>query len=135
MIPLRDAQLQNYETTKREFANHSGVINTTVGFGIPGDLIAGDEIIDPEKNKTVPVNLFCIDHDYIQTMGMTIISGREFSKEIPTDTSEAFIINETAVKRDGIQISRRCYRKAHPLEYVGKEFIKTWSGDRCCEGF
>ncbi|HEY5917441.1 MAG TPA: ABC transporter permease, partial [Chryseolinea sp.] len=111
MIPLRDAQLQNYETTKREFANHSGVTNTTVGFGIPGDLIAGDEIIDPEKNKTVPVNLFCIDHDFIQTMGMNIISGRDFSKEIPSDTSEAFIINETAVSVMGYK---------SPEEAVGK---------------
>jgi putative ABC transport system permease protein len=124
MIPLRDAQLQNYETTKREFANYSGVINTTVGFGIPGDLIAGDEIIDPEKNKTVPVNLFCIDHDYIQTMGMKIISGRDFSKEIPSDTSGAFIINETAVSVMGYKSPEEAIGKPMHWNMWGRNSLK-----------
>ena len=135
MIPLRDAQVKNYETTKREFANHSGVINTTVGFGIPGDLIAGDEIIDPEKNKTVPVNLFCIDQDYIQTMGMKIISGRDFSKEIPSDTSGAFIINETAVSVMGYKSPEEAIGKPMHWNMWGRDSIKTRSGDRRCKRF
>lgn len=124
MVPLRDAQLQNYETTKREFANHSGVTSATVGFGVPGDLIAGDEVIDPEKNKTVPVNLFCIDHDYIQTMGMTIISGRDFSKEIPSDSSEAFIINETAVGVMGYKSTGEAIGKPLHWNMWGRNALK-----------
>jgi putative ABC transport system permease protein len=124
MIPLRDAQLQNYETTKREFANHPGVVKTTVGFGIPGDLIAGDEIIDPERNKKVPVDLFCIDHDYIQTMGMTIIAGREFLREIPTDTSEAFILNETAVSVMGYKSAEDAIGKPLHWNIWGRNSLK-----------
>lgn len=124
MIPLRDAQLSNYETTKREFANHPGVLNTTVGFGIPGDIIAGDEIIDPEKNRTVPVNLFCIDHDFINTMGMTIVAGRDFSKEIATDTSEAFIINETALQVMGFKSAEDAIGKPLHWNMWGRNALK-----------
>ena len=124
MIPLRNLQLQNYETTKREFANHSGVVSATVGFGIPGDLIAGDEVIDPEKNKTVPVNLFCTDHDYIKTMEMTIIAGRDFSREVATDTSEAFIINETALQVIGYTSAEDAIGKPLNWNKWGKNKLK-----------
>jgi len=124
MIPLRDAQLQNYETTKREFSNHPGVVSATVGFGIPGDLIAGDEIIDPEKNRTVPVSLFCIDHDFIKTMGMTLIAGRDFSKDIATDTSEAFVINETALSVLGFNSAEEAIGKPLHWNMWGRNSLK-----------
>jgi putative ABC transport system permease protein len=124
MIPLRDAQLQNYETTKREFSNHPGVVSATVGFGIPGDLIAGDEIIIPERNKTVPVDLFCIDHDFIKTMGMTIIAGRDFSKEVATDTSEAFDINETALSVLGFNSAEEAMGKSLNWNMWGRNSLK-----------
>ena len=124
MIPLRDAQLQNYETTKREFSNHPGVVSATVGFGIPGDLIAGDEIIIPERNKTVPVDLFCIDHDFIKTMGMTTIAGRDFSKEVATDTSEAFVINETALSVLGFNSAEEAIGKSLNWNMWGRNSLK-----------
>lgn len=41
-----------------------------------------------------------IDHDYIPTMGMEIVEGRNFSREFSTDSS-AIILNETAAKTFG----------------------------------
>ena len=45
--------------------------------------------------------LFIVDPDYIKTLGLQLLYGRDFSKELPTDVEEAFIINETAVKEFG----------------------------------
>src|SRR5689334_7165332 len=42
-----------------------------------------------------------IDYHYIHTMGMKLIAGRDFSKEMPTD-SHAIIINETMAKKLGL---------------------------------
>jgi putative ABC transport system permease protein len=39
------------------------------------------------------------DHDYLKTMGMELVEGRDFSKEMSTDAEEAFIINESAVRQ------------------------------------
>ncbi len=42
-----------------------------------------------------------IDHEYIETLGMNLIDGRNFSRELRTD-SAAMIINETMAKQLGI---------------------------------
>jgi putative ABC transport system permease protein len=38
-----------------------------------------------------------VDHEYIKTMGMEIINGRDFDKNMGTDDTAAVIINETGV--------------------------------------
>ncbi len=43
-----------------------------------------------------------VDHDYIKTMGMNIVAGRDFSLEMPTD-SQAVIINESMVRALGLE--------------------------------
>lgn len=39
-----------------------------------------------------------VDQDFVQTLGLKIIEGRDFSWDIRTDEYGAMIINETAVK-------------------------------------
>jgi putative ABC transport system permease protein len=41
------------------------------------------------------------DFDYVKTLGMKIVAGRDFSRDFGTDTTQAAIINETAVKQLG----------------------------------
>jgi putative ABC transport system permease protein len=42
-----------------------------------------------------------IDYTFIPTYGITLAAGRNFSKDFGTDTTEAFILNEAAVKAIG----------------------------------
>jgi putative ABC transport system permease protein len=44
-----------------------------------------------------------VEQDFFKTYGMTLIAGRDFSEAIPTDAAEAFILNETAVRRLGFE--------------------------------
>ena len=69
----------------------------------PGDQLAGDgvKVVSKDGEKDQTTNLFIADFDYIKTLGLQIIAGREFSKDHPTDADQAFIINETAVKEFG----------------------------------
>ena len=41
------------------------------------------------------------DADYVNTMGLTVDAGRFFSEEHPSDSSQAVVLNETAVKQLG----------------------------------
>ncbi|MDQ3549972.1 MAG: ABC transporter permease, partial [Bacteroidota bacterium] len=88
---------------KSELLRSSNIVSVTSGYGLPGDQFAGESIILPgrEENKNQPTNLFIGDHDYVKTLGLNLIAGRDFSKEMSTDVDEAFIINETAVKEFG----------------------------------
>lgn len=102
-FPVKGGVEKNIEAFKQEVKRSPNVISATSGYGLPGDMFAGDEIIVPGKNgdKTLPSSNFIVDADYIKTLGLQVIAGRDFSKDLPTDVDEAFIINETAVKEFG----------------------------------
>ena len=94
---------KNLEAFKSELKRSPGIVSITSGYGLPGDLYAGDGVkttgADGEKDRSA--NVFIGDHDYAKTLGLRIIAGRDFSKDMATDENEAFLINETAVKEWG----------------------------------
>ncbi|MEM1128459.1 MAG: ABC transporter permease [Bacteroidota bacterium] len=51
---------------------------------------------DPEDNGIGMAKWF-VDHDYVRTMGMQIIDGRDFSQDFPSD-SAAIILNQRAAE-------------------------------------
>ena len=91
---------KNLEAFKSELRRSAHIISVTSGYGLPGDQFAGDNINVPGKsgNKNYPANVFIGDYDYIKTLGLRLVAGRDFSRDMSTDEEEAFIINETAVK-------------------------------------
>jgi putative ABC transport system permease protein len=98
VIPIRGEMRRNLEAAKNTFSNHPNILSATLGYGLPGEAYAGDGIIDKATNKQLPISMLLADHDYLRTLGLKIIAGRDFSKDIPTDTSSAFIISESAAK-------------------------------------
>jgi len=94
---------KNSEVFKQILQSSPGVASVTGGYGLPGDVLAGDEVSVPGKDgdRSHSAVLLIVDYDYIRTMSLQIVAGRSFSKEFPTDTEEAFIINETAAKELG----------------------------------
>ncbi len=101
IVELTPEQLAKQKITKTMYSNHPNVISTTIGFGLPGDIIAGDEVVNPDDGKIHQARLFCVDHDYLKTMGLRLVAGRDFSLDFPSDSAEAFILNEVAVKAYG----------------------------------
>ncbi|QCX39600.1 FtsX-like permease family protein [Aureibaculum algae] len=54
-----------------------------------------------EQDKAIQMGTWYVDEDYIPTLGMKLISGRNFDKKHLTD-STAVIINESTLKRLGV---------------------------------
>lgn len=50
-----------------------------------------------DQTKAVATQTWQVDEDYISTLGIKLVKGRNFSKDMPTDSS-ALIINESAAK-------------------------------------
>jgi putative ABC transport system permease protein len=100
---IRDSVETSLETFKSELRRSPNIVSVTSGYGLPGDQFAGDGIIVPGKggDQEYSANVFIGDHDYVKTLGLRIIAGRDFAREMLTDVEEAFLINETAVKELG----------------------------------
>jgi putative ABC transport system permease protein len=47
------------------------------------------------------VNFAVVDHDFIKTLGIKIVEGRDFQQDMPSDTLTGVIVNETFVRRMG----------------------------------
>jgi putative ABC transport system permease protein len=101
VIPMRGAVSQNTDAAKNELINHPNVISGSLGYGLPGQAYAGDAFTDAETGKEWHINLLTVDHDYVKTLGLTILAGRDFSKDRPSDEHDAFIISEAGAKMLG----------------------------------
>jgi len=98
-----DKQIHSF---RNELLNIPGVTNAT----ITGDLPTGtsfdnegwfrDAAMDP--TKAVVLTNFFVDENYVSTLGMEMIKGRNFSKDFPSD-STGIILNEAAVKVLGLK--------------------------------
>ena len=103
-FPMRgDDMFNKVDAFKNELTKVPGVSSVSIGYGFPGDAVAGDEIIIPKNGQQVSQSAtqLMVDYDYIKTLGLQIVAGRDFSKAMGTDQDHAWIINETAVKTLG----------------------------------
>lgn len=59
--------------------------------------------VEDDEGKMVQrgVDLYGADYDFVKTMGMEIVQGRDFSRDIASDTTYAVLANESMVKRMG----------------------------------
>ncbi len=55
----------------------------------------------PWKENKVDMDVFVVDPEYVETMGLEIVAGRDFHRE--SDKGRAFILNQAAVRKLGIE--------------------------------
>jgi putative ABC transport system permease protein len=55
-----------------------------------------------DKTLKIKVEGLAVDYNFIQTMGIKILEGREFSQDFGSDLKQSVILNESAVKQLGI---------------------------------
>ncbi len=74
-----------------------GMANASPGQGI-GKLLLK---VEDEEGKLTDrgIDLFQADFDFVKTMGMEIVTGRDFSRDIVSDTTFAVLVNEAMVRR------------------------------------
>jgi len=104
IIPISDdSTLDSLRPVKQELENHTGIIGVAASSHVPGQMTYVNPFI-PEGftlDHMQYMGELYIDHEFIPTMGIEIVAGRNFSEEFTTDTLESVIINETAVKKFG----------------------------------
>ncbi|WP_205510933.1 ABC transporter permease [Longitalea arenae] len=87
-----------------EVVKLAGVENATISGYLPTNSWRNDNPVfaDPtlDRRRAVSMQTWDVDDQYIPTLGMEMVAGRNFSKQFPTDSS-AIIINEAAAKMYG----------------------------------
>jgi len=94
------------ETVKQQLFRHESIVSVSAAKRVPsGRLLDSSRarVIDGDREENINfrIALLRVDHDYIPTFGMELAAGRNFLRTMPTDSMEAFILNETAVQRIG----------------------------------
>ncbi|TSD66896.1 FtsX-like permease family protein [Inquilinus sp. KBS0705] len=108
------------EAFKQSVSLLPGVKSTTLSSSVPGGGNAGaySEIENKKGDLQIAnLDLYFVDFDYVNQFKIKMVAGRPFSKDfMSTDTSQAMLLNEEAVKMFGY---------SSPQQAIGRRF-KQW---------
>jgi putative ABC transport system permease protein len=85
---------------KAELLRTAGVRQVAVASGLPLQVFSSQSDRNGEMTE---LHSIAADPDYLETMGMQLVAGRDFSEEIPTDLSNGILVNETAARVFGLE--------------------------------
>ncbi len=120
-----NVQFQGDESVKKQYASIRNellaspyILNVSAHDGnVVGGLGNGWTTTENLKGDEISTSLYgmAVDTAYFNTYNLSLAAGRFFSKDIPTDTIQAVLVNEAAVKTFGWQ---------KPENAIGKKFGK-----------
>ncbi|OGU60104.1 MAG: hypothetical protein A2V66_10470 [Ignavibacteria bacterium RBG_13_36_8] len=116
--------LSKIETLKNNLKQNPDIISVGASGRVPGNKSWSDTVFRREgwtENEILIVRHFAVDEDFVPTLGMELVAGRNFSREYSTDRESSIILNDIAVKQFGW---------ATPEEAIGKKvFLMTSATD------
>ncbi|MEQ9264037.1 MAG: ABC transporter permease [Balneolaceae bacterium] len=112
----------NYVDIKNRLMQQPGVLNVSMQSRVPSGRLLDSQQASVEVNGELESITFRIadihvSHNFLDLFGIEMVSGRNFDIELASDSSEAFILNEIAIKRLGF---------VEPEDAIGKQF--TYGG-------
>ena len=115
LIPANQPVINRWDGVKSALLQDKSILAATLSKRAPaGRLLAAPGFQADVNGQQLRSTFFMphnrIEHGFFETYGMTFVAGRDFSTEVPTDAAEAFVLNETAVRRLGF---------ASPADAVG----------------
>lgn len=92
---------ERYETVKQAFLKNPNILaasatHTRTGLGGTPELIRTERHLDG-----IRMRLLGVDESFLGTYGVHLVEGRDFDSDRVSDKTEAFILNETAVRHLG----------------------------------
>jgi putative ABC transport system permease protein len=118
-IPYYSELATTYDAFYNELTKAPSIQNVARSSRIPTgrllDSYGSPRVLQGDSLTDINIDLKSIsaDTEFFDTYGVALAAGRNFSKEIPTDDSLAFIINEAAAKEIGWK---------NPEDYIDREF-------------
>lgn len=105
VLPIQDTLVERQiNGIKTEFLRQGNITAATTSYNVPGMNVGGNNVMMAESESGMKQQAFTmmfVGEDYIKTMGMTILAGRDFQSGPNADTEDVYIANEAAVKLMG----------------------------------
>ncbi|WPP51067.1 ABC transporter permease [Catalinimonas niigatensis] len=119
VLPMNDDIYAQFGNLKDRLLQQPGISNVSMSSRVPSGRLLDSQGIQAEVNGEMQeVNFrvadIHIDHEYLNTLEIDLIAGRNFDRNRVSDSTEAFIINESAVTAMGWK---------SPEEALGKNVI------------
>lgn len=104
-IPTRytNTARADFETLKRQLESVSSVRGASLSSRVPGTNM-GNNVVRlgwSDDAEWSDMRFITVDHDFVDLYQLTILAGRSFDKDRPSDVEEAFMINESGAARLG----------------------------------
>jgi putative ABC transport system permease protein len=99
----KDVDSTRLASFKRSLLRERPILSVAESSVIPGVNIPVNQVNDgsTDLTKAYSMQMLSVDEDFVNTMKMKVIAGRNFAPDHPTDKLEGFILNEEAVKKMG----------------------------------
>lgn len=102
IIRIDNGELYDHRYTfKNELRFKNNIIAASVMSGEPGGFFDGQTFEVEGKQDLVKLRTEFTDFDFVKTLGLKIIAGRDFSSQYATDTAQAVLVNRSAAAEFG----------------------------------
>ena len=103
IVPIDNNDIyNNMNVFKTRLQNQSSVQSVSLMSGEPGGFFDGYAFdVEGHNSEDWNARTEFADFEFVQTFGLKIIAGRNFSAQYPTDTTDAVLINKTAASKLG----------------------------------
>jgi putative ABC transport system permease protein len=97
---------EKYNAIRERFLQNPDVLHVTASMSLPTNIQGSPgtpmwEGRPPDAKMEIKTDF--VDYDYIETFEIPLVEGRSFSRQHSTDPETAFIVNEEAVRRMGLE--------------------------------
>lgn len=118
VLPVSEQITSNYENIRQRLLSHPGILNVSMASRVPSGRLLDSQGASAEVDGELQeINFRIADihiaHDYLETFDIDLVAGRDFDINLASDSTESFILNESAVRTIGW---------SSPEEAIDKEF-------------
>jgi len=118
VLPTTAALVENYKMYQDRLESHPGIHSATISSRVPsGRLLDSQDATADVNGRLSQINVRIADihvgHNFLDTYGIPLVAGRNFDLLQASDSTQAFILNEAAVRAIGW---------SSPETSIGKQF-------------
>lgn len=106
VLPAYEELVDNYENLRQRYLQHPGIESLALGSRVPSGRLLDAMGTRAEVNgdlTTMDIRLadIHVSHNFMETFGIEMAAGRDFDFQLASDSTQAFLLNESAVRAIG----------------------------------